>query len=104
MPLRHLPSGRYKVNRMWMWAAVLALNLSAFTQTLGDVDIHPTDADQRRKAHGKRLRRQLICVVARIVSHARRTIIRPAPATLTGPFPTAFANLQALPSWPTRPG
>jgi hypothetical protein len=104
MPLRHLPSGRYRVNRVWMWAAVLALNLSAFAQTLGDVDTHPTDADQRRKAHGKRLRRQLICVAARIVTHARRTVIRPAPATLTGPFPTAFANLQALPTWQTRPG
>ena len=81
-----------------MWAAVLALNLSAFAQTLGDVDTHPTDPDQRRKAHGKRLRRQLICVAARIVSHARRTVIRPAPVTHAGPFPTAWRHLRALPS------
>ena len=103
MPLRHLPSGRYDVNRVWLWAAVLALNLSAFAQTLADVDVHPADPAQHRKAHGKRLRRQLICAVARIVAHARQTIIRPAPATLAGPFPTAFANLQALPNWHARP-
>ncbi len=87
-----------------MWAAVLALNLSAFVQTLADVDAHPTRPDQRQRAHGKRLRRELLCVAARVTAHAHRTVIRPAPAVLAGPFPTAFANLQRLPTWQTRPG
>ena len=102
MPLRHLPSGYEETNRVWMWSALLALNLSVFTQSLARVDNHPGHAEQRQRAHGKRLRRELICIPARIITHARATIIRPAPTIRFGPFPTALANLQTLPTW--KPG
>ena len=89
MALRHLPSGHEATNACWMWACLLALNLSAWTQTLGQVD-------NDGRAHGKRLRRQLLRVPARIVHHARRTVIRLTPHDLRGPFPTAWKNLAAL--------
>lgn len=89
MALRHLPSGHEATNACWMWACLLALNLSAWTQTLGQVD------DDGR-AHGKRLRRQLLCLPARIIRHARRTVIRLAPRDHHGPFPTAWKNLTAI--------
>jgi hypothetical protein len=49
--LIHLPSGRYRVNRIWMWSAYLATNLSVFTQTLGQVNVDGV------RAHAKRARR-----------------------------------------------
>ena len=90
MALRHLPSGHEATNACWMWACLLALNLSAWTQTLGQVD-------HDGFAHGKRLRRQLLRVPARIVHHARRTVIRLTPHDHSGPFVTAWKNLAALP-------
>jgi len=57
MALRHLPSGHEAVNRTWMWAAFLAFNCSAWLQSLAGVDIGPDG-----RAHGKRLRRELISV------------------------------------------
>ena len=90
MALRHLPSGHPATNACWMWACLLALNLSAWTQTLGQVD-------NQGRAHGKRLRRQLLNLPARIIHHARRTVIRLAPHDHLGPFPTAWKNLSALP-------
>jgi hypothetical protein len=91
MALRHLPSGNATVNTVWMWAALLALNLSAWTQALGRVDDHG-------RAHGKRLRRELIAVPGRVLTHARQTIVRLDPVTHAGPFPTAWRHLRALPS------
>jgi len=32
--LRHLPSGHPQINRVWMWAALLAVNLSVLLQAL----------------------------------------------------------------------
>lgn len=90
MALRHLPSGHPATNACWMWACLLALNLSAWTQTLGQVD-------SQGRAHGKRLRRQLLSLPARIIHHARRTVIRLTPRDHLGPFPTAWKNLSALP-------
>jgi len=72
MALRHLPSGSAAVNAVWMWAALTALNCSAWLQALGGVD------DQGR-AHGKRLRRELIGVPGRLVRHAGRLVVRVAP-------------------------
>lgn len=89
LALRHLPSGHQPTNACWMWACLLALNLSAWTQSLGQVDDHG-------RAHGKRLRRQLLRLPARIVHHARRVVIRLTPHDTHGPFPTAWANLAAL--------
>ena len=41
MALRHLPSGYEALNTTWMWAALLALNSSAWLQSLAGVDTGP---------------------------------------------------------------
>lgn len=77
--LRHLPSGNENANRVWLTAALLALNLSAFC-----CDLCPAarasgaataeDAPLRRAA--KTLRRLLFCIPARIVRTGRQLILR----------------------------
>ena len=52
-----------------MWAAFLALTLSAAVQAL-------TGHDHPHRAHGKRPGRELITIPARVVHHARRLILR----------------------------
>lgn len=90
MALRHLPSGFAAVNEVWMWAAFLGLTLSAALQAL-------TGQDDPHRAHGKRLRRELITIPARVVHHARRLIVRLAPEQADGPLIDAYAVLHALP-------
>lgn len=91
LALRHLPSGYAAVNACWAWAALLGLNLSAWAQALGRTD------DEER-AHGKRLRRELLCLPARVIRHARRTVVRLGPVDHRGPFPAAWTALRALPT------
>ncbi len=91
LALRHLPSGYEAVNNVWMWAAFLALNLSAWTQALGGIDHHG-------RAHAKRARRELFAVPARIIRHAREIIIRPAAGSPTTNLRHAFTTLRALPA------
>lgn len=90
--LVHLPSGKFRVNQAWMWSAYLATNLSAFVQTLGRVDVDGV------RAHAKRARRELFCLPARVVSHARRLVVRFAAGVAEVAFHTAWGNLRALPS------
>ena len=92
--MRHLPSGHEAVNATWMWAVFLALNISCWVQALAGVD---TGRDGR--AHGKRLRRELICVGARVIHHARRVVVRPSPEHRHGVFARAWRNLNELPSF-----
>lgn len=92
MALRHLPSGYAAVNRTWMWAAFLALNCSVFLQSLSGVDTGPEG-----RAHGKRLRRELIGVPARVLRHAHRLVVRVAPEHHDGVFAEAWQVLHALP-------
>lgn len=89
MALRHLPSGDPAVNTIWMWAALLALNLSVLLQAL-------TGLDANGRAHGERLRRELICVPARLVRHGGVLTLRlpPGPQLL----PEVLARLRALPA------
>ncbi len=89
--LRHLPSGDQKVNAVWMWAALLAGNLSAILQALTGLD-RPARGG---RAHGARLRHQLLCVPARVIRHARGLTLRlpPGPQLL----PEVLARLRALP-------
>ncbi len=94
MALRHLPSGYEAVNTTWMWAALLALNCSAWLQSLAGADTGPDG-----RAHGKRLRRELVCVAARVVRHARKIVVRPAPEHRHGVFADAWAALGALASF-----
>lgn len=76
--LRHLPSGDEHANRVWLTAALLALNLTAWCCDLspaaGASDKAPRDAPLRRAA--KTLRRILFNVPARIVRSARRTTLK----------------------------
>jgi hypothetical protein len=76
--LRHLPSGDVNANRVWLTAALLALNLTAFCCDLcpaaGASGKAPDDAPLRRAA--QTLRRILFNIPARIVRTARRTILR----------------------------
>jgi len=70
--LRKLPSGNQAVNTVWMWAALLAGNLSVLLQALTGIDEHG-------RAHAARLRHELLCVPARLVRHARRLTLRLPP-------------------------
>jgi hypothetical protein len=77
--LRHLPSGDEHANRVWLTAALLALNLTAFCCELcpaaGASGKAPEGAPLRRAA--KTLRNQMFNIPARIVRTGRRLILRP---------------------------
>ena len=70
--LRKLPSGHHGVNTVWMWAALLAGNLSTLLQAL-------TRIDEGGRAHAARLRHELLCVPARLIRHGRRLTLRLPP-------------------------
>ncbi len=70
--LRKLPSGSAAVNTVWMWAALLAGNLSVLLQAL-------TGTDNHGRAHAARLRHDLLCVPARLLHHARTLTLRLPP-------------------------
>ncbi|MHB1488770.1 MAG: hypothetical protein ACYCS7_12885 [Acidimicrobiales bacterium] len=74
-----------------MWSAFLALDISTFLQSL-------TGADTGRhgRAHGKRLRRELVVVPARVLHHAHALVLRVAPEHRDGIFADAWATLGAL--------
>lgn len=88
--LSHLPSGRREPNAIWMWAALLAGNLSSLLQALSSLD-----TDGRGRAHGPRLRHELLRVPARVIAHARSLTLRlpPGPQLL----PQVLSRLRALP-------
>jgi hypothetical protein len=90
MAMRHMPSGYEAVNVMWMWAALLGLNISSWLQALTGHDA--TDG----RAHGKRLRRELVCIAARVTSHAGRLEVHTAPADHAGYFGDAWRALDTL--------
>ena len=77
--LRHLPSGNEHANRVWLTAALLALNLTAFCCDLcpaaGASGKAPDNAPLRRAA--KTLRNLMFTIPARIVRTGRRLILRP---------------------------
>jgi len=76
--LRHLPSGDEHANRVWLTAALLAVNLTAFCCELcpaAGASEGPDIQPQRR--HAKTLRNLLFCIPLRIVRTARRLILRP---------------------------
>ena len=77
--LRHLPSGDEHANRVWLTAALLALNLTAFCCDLcpaaGASGKAPEGAPLRRAA--KTLRNLMFNIPARIVRTGRRLILRP---------------------------
>jgi len=111
MVLRHLPSGYPAINAVWMWAAFIALNISATLSALAK----PTETDNTEtdntelspwlppkrtdRAHGKRLRREIIMVPARLAHHARGLIVHLHPCQEAGPLLTVHSRLASLPSF-----
>lgn len=76
--LRHLPSGDEHANRVWMTAALAAVNLTAFCCDLCPAAGASVGPDTRpRRRHAKALRNLLFCIPLRIVRTARRLILRP---------------------------
>jgi hypothetical protein len=90
LAMRHMPSGYEAVNVMWMWAALLGLNISSWLQALTGHD----EADGR--AHGKRLRREHLCVAARVTNHAGRVEVHTSPEDHRGLFGNAWRALDVL--------
>ncbi len=87
--LRHLPSGHPGVNTVWMWAALIAGNLSTLLQAL-------TGIDENGRAHAARLRQELLCVPARLVRHGRTLTLRLPPGDQL--LPTVLARIRELPA------
>jgi len=88
--LAHLPSGYVETNTVWMWAALLAGNLSTLLQALTGID-----TGTHGRAHGDRLRHQLLRVPARVIHHARGLTLRLPPGQTL--LPQVTAALRALP-------
>jgi hypothetical protein len=91
--LRHLPSGNRAVNTVWMWGALLAINLSAWLQELAGLDY----GDGRGRAHLGTLRHRLLVVPARLIRHAGQPVLRlpPGPQLLA----QVLAEIRRLPVW-----
>ncbi len=90
MAMRHMPSGYESVNVMWMWCALLAMNISSWLQAFTEHD------KANGRAHGKRLRRELVCIAARVTHHARRIEVHTSLEDHTGAFGDAWRALDVL--------
>ncbi len=76
--LRHLPSGDENANRVWLTAALTALNLTALCCDLSPAAGASASPDARpQRRHGKALRNLFFCIPLKIVRTARRLILRP---------------------------
>jgi len=98
--LRRLPSGDVNANRVWLFCALLAVNLAAMvcelSQLAGASDKAPEGTPLRRAA--KTLRRLLFGVPARVIRTARRTILRlPAGFRYADAFAATYRAAWGLP-------
>jgi hypothetical protein len=91
--LRHLPSASRAANTVWMWGALLAVNLSAWLQELAGLD----SGDGRGRAHLGTLRHRLLNVPARLVRHAGQVTLRLPPGRQL--LAQVLARLRRLPIW-----
>jgi len=91
--LRHLPSAGRAANTVWMWGALLAVNLSAWLQELAGLD----SGDGRGRAHLGTLRHRLLTVPARLVRHAGQVTLRLPPGRQL--LAQVLARLRRLPVW-----
>jgi len=91
--LRHLPSGTRAANTVWMWGALLAVNLSAWLQELGGLDT----GDGRGRAHLGTLRHRLLTVPARLIRHAGQVTLRLPPGRQL--LAQVLSRLRRLPVW-----
>ena len=90
LAMRHMPSGYEAVNVMWMWAALLGLNISSWLQALTGHD------EEDGRAHGKRLRRELVCIAARVTNHGGRFEVHTSREDHHGLFGDAWRTLDVL--------
>lgn len=90
--LRHMPSGDEAVNRVWMWAALLATAISAWIQELSGID----RGNGRGRATITRLRHELINIPARVTHPGRTTVLRLPPGDNL--LQIVLPRLQALPT------
>jgi len=98
--LRHLPSGYPEVSTAWMWASLIAAAIAAWCHQLTGV----ISGGQLVAGHGVRggkamiatLRRVLIAVPARLVSHGGQLIMRLPPGEYL--LPAILAAIRALPA------
>jgi hypothetical protein len=76
--LRHLPSGDINANRVWLTAAMLAVNLTAWCCDLSPAAGASGQAEKNTplRRHAHTLRRILFNVPARIIRTGRRIILR----------------------------
>ena len=76
--LRHLPSGDINANRVWLTAAMLAINLTAYCCDLSPAASASGQAPPRTplRRHAATLRRILFNVPARIIRTGRQLILR----------------------------
>ncbi|MCP2278397.1 IS1380 family transposase [Nocardia amikacinitolerans] len=87
--LRNLPFRSFDANRIWLAVVALALDLTAWLQTIALGD-HPA-----RRWEPKTLRLQLFSLPARLARHARRTHLRlPRHTPHTSLLLTALERLQ----------
>jgi Transposase DDE domain group 1 len=91
--LRHLPSGTRAANTLWMWGALLAVNLSAWLQELAGLD----NGDGRGRSHLGTLRHRLLMIPARLVRHAGQLTLRLPPGRHL--LAQVLARLRRLPIW-----
>jgi len=91
--LRHLPSADRTVNTIWMWAALLAVNLSAWLQELSGLD----SGDGHGRAHLGTLRHRLLAVPARVIRHAGKITLRLPPGQQL--LSRVLARLRQLPAY-----
>lgn len=90
--LRHLPSAEHRVNRVWMWAALLACAISSWTQELTGID----RGNGRGRRTLARFRRELINVPARLTRRAGITVLRLPPGHQL--LATVLPRLQEMPN------
>jgi hypothetical protein len=91
--LRHLPSASRAANTVWMWGALLAINLSAWLQELAGLD----RGDGRGRAHVGTLRHRLLNVPARLVHHAGQVTLRLPPGRQL--LAQVLARVRRIPIW-----
>lgn len=90
--LRHLPSADRRVNSVWMWAALLACAISAWTQELAGID----RGNGRGRRTLTRFRRELINTPARITRRAGAIVLRLPPGEQL--LAVVLPRLQQLPN------
>lgn len=92
--LRRMPSKRYPINQAWCQAIEIATDLRRWLQLLA---LH--DQDDLAGAEPGTLRFRFLAVPARLVHHARRTILRIPPHwPWAEAITTAWTRIQALPT------